>query len=48
MRRQHWVTWLLAACMCLMTARLAGAQSGTATLQGKVIDAQKRKQTGKG
>ena len=41
MRRQHWVTWLMAACMCLMTAHLASAQSGTATLQGKVIDAQK-------
>ena len=41
MRRQHWVTWLIAACMCLMTAHLASAQSGTATLQGKVIDAQK-------
>ena len=35
------MTWLMAACMCLMTAHLAGAQSGTATLQGKVIDAQK-------
>ena len=35
------MTWLMAACMCLMTAHLASAQSGTATLQGKVIDAQK-------
>ena len=35
------MTWLMAACMCLMTAQLASAQSGTATLQGKVIDAQK-------
>ena len=41
MRRQHWVTWMLAACVCLMTAHAASAQSGTATLQGKVIDAQK-------
>ena len=35
------MTWLIAACMCLMTAPLAAAQSGTATLQGKVIDTQK-------
>jgi hypothetical protein len=41
MRRQHWVTWLAAAIMCLMTARGADAQSGTSTLQGKVVDAQK-------
>ena len=41
MRRQHWVTWLMAACMCLALVHTARAQSGTATLQGKVIDAQK-------
>jgi hypothetical protein len=41
MRRQHWVTWLMAACMCLAMVHTARAQSGTATLQGKVIDAQK-------
>src|SRR4051812_14864110 len=40
MRRQHWVTWLMAAVLCL-AAHTARAQSGTATLQGKVVDAQK-------
>ena len=41
MRRQHWVTWLMTAWMCLLTAQYAGAQSGTATLQGKVVDSAK-------
>jgi Carboxypeptidase regulatory-like domain len=41
MRRQHWVTWLMAACMCFAMVHTARAQSGTATLQGKVVDAQK-------
>jgi hypothetical protein len=40
MRRQHWVAWLTAAFLCLV-AQDARAQSGTATLQGKVVDAQK-------
>jgi hypothetical protein len=41
MRRQHWVTWLAGALMCVMLATVAAAQSGTSTLQGKVVDAQK-------
>ena len=41
MRRQLWVTWLIAACMCLMTVHGTSAQSGTSTLQGKIVDAQK-------
>lgn len=40
MRRQHRVAWLVAAFLCLVALE-AGAQSGTATLQGKVVDAQK-------
>ena len=41
MRRQHWVTWLASALMCVMLATVAAAQSGTSTLQGKVADPQK-------
>ena len=41
MRRQHWVTWLASALMCVMLAAVAAAQSGNSTLQGKVVDAQK-------
>jgi hypothetical protein len=41
MRRQYWVTWLAAALLCLVTAQGASAQSGTATLQGKVLDTSK-------
>jgi hypothetical protein len=40
MSRQHRVTWLMAAVICAF-ASLASAQSGTSTLQGKVVDAQK-------
>ena len=41
MRRQHWVTWLASALMCVTLAAVAAAQSGTSTLQGKVVDPQK-------
>jgi hypothetical protein len=40
MSRQHWVTWLIAAVLCV-TPMAAHAQSGTATLKGKVVDSSK-------